>query len=185
MFAATHEQAKAPGYAGAKASTPSHPMSSIVEHLTRLKAFFVQSFAGNPTDMLLQGAAAFVISTGDYLWKQWEATNWMVGVYFMLIVIDTVFGVRVAKKDGKEFRWSRLLYGPGEKAVFGALMIFASQFMERFIPGDFLATATAAYMSAVLFLEAAGKYDRITGHNILGFLRDRVAGLLKSKKNEG
>lgn len=161
------------------------PPSHITEYYTRLKAFFLQVFAGNPYDMALQGVVALAISTGDFLLEQWQASSWMVGIYFLLIIIDTVFGVRLVHKEGREFRWTRLLYGPGEKAVFGALMIFASQFMDRWMPGEFLATATSSYMAAVLFLEAAGKYDKITGNNILAFLRDRVGGLLKGKKHEG
>ncbi len=148
-----------------------------MDDASRFKHFIHQIFSSNPADLLLQsvaGAFGAVVSI-------WAAVNPFVGIYLALVVIDTIFGVRLSIKQNRHFRWRRLLYGPGEKVIFGALILMGAQFMHRYIPGEFLSFSMAAYMSGVLFLEAAGKYDKLTGYNILGFIQERISTLVKRK----
>lgn len=146
--------------------------------LARLDRFAEQVFHGNPIDMMLQGLFAALGAIAS----AWMEVNPFVGIYIALVVIDTILGVRVSAKEGVAFRWRRLLYGPGEKVVFGGLILLAAQFMEVHIPGGYLSHGMAAYMSGVLFLEAAGKYDKITGYNIMGFVHERLSAVVKRKK---
>lgn len=145
----------------------------LLEAPTRFEKFIEQVFHGNPADMLIQGigsALGAIVSV-------WIKINPFVGVYIVLVVVDTFLGVRLSRREGRPFKWSRLLYGPGEKIAFTALILLAAEFMERYIPGEFLTQAIGAYMSVVLFLEALGKYDKLTGHNILALVREKLTWL--------
>lgn len=146
----------------------------------RLKNFITKVFAGDPVDMFLQA----IIGALGAMVSAWAAVNPFVGAYVMIVIVDTFLGVRLSKKEGKAFSWSHLLWGPGQKVVFTSVILLAAQFMEVFIPGNFLAYGMAAYMSAVLFLEAVGKYDKLSGHSILSWVRARIGSLI-TVKDEG
>ncbi len=149
----------------------------------RLHLLLLQVFCGNPWDMLIQGLSA----AGAALLGVWVEVNPFVGIYIALVMVDTALGVRKCFKDGEEFRWSRLLWGPGEKIFFAALVLVASQYMAEFV-GGWITRSVAAYISTVLFLEAVGKYDHIQGTGLLLVIRDKVKGIVlpspsKAKKH--
>ena len=145
----------------------------------RFKTFLLQVFSGNPADMVIQ---AMVGITGG-LMSVIAEVNPFIGAYIAIVAVDTFLGVRLSKKEGKAFSWSHLLWGPGQKIVFTAVILVAAQFMEVFMPGEFLTQGIGAYMSAVLFLEAVGKYDKLTGNSILDAVRGKLAafGVKKDK----
>lgn len=148
--------------------------------LDRLKAFIHKVFAGDPIDMLIQG----IVGALGAIVSAWAAVNPFVGAYIMIVIVDTFLGVRLSRKQGRAFSWTLLLWGPGQKVVFTSVILLAAQFMELFIPGNFLAYGMAAYMSAVLFLEAVGKYDKLSGNEILGWVRARIGSLVTVKNND-
>ena len=146
-----------------------------VHESTRIQKFIVQVFQGHPGDMLIQGIAAML----GALVRVWWKVNPFVGVYVAMVIIDTILGVRLSKRQGTPFKWSRLLYGPGEKIAFTTLILIAAEFMQRYLPGEWLTQSIGAYMSAVLFLEAISKYDKLTGHHILELAREKLSFLSK------
>ncbi len=148
-----------------------------VQNVSRLKHFIEQIFNGDPLSMALQSIAGAI----GALLSAWSKVNPFVGIYIGLVVVDTILGVRLAKRQGKPFSWSHLLWGPGQKILFTAVILLGAQFMERFVPGEFLAFGMAAYMCAVLFLEAVSKYDTISGTNVLAWVRDRLSTATKPK----
>ncbi len=143
----------------------------------RLHLFLVQVFNGNPWDMILQGLSAALAA----LLSVWVEVNPFVGIYVALVVIDTILGVRKCHKDGEVFRWSRLLWGPGEKIFFAALVLMASQYMAEFV-GNWITRSVAAYISMVLFLEAIGKYDHLSGTGVLLLIRDKVRTVVSADR---
>ena len=145
--------------------------------LDHLKGFIHQVFSGNPSDMMIQGVAGAL----GAIVSAWAEVNPFVGAYVVIVVVDTFLGVRLSQKEGRKFVWTRLLRGPGEKVIFTTVVLVAAQFMELFIPGNFLAYGIAAYMSAVLFLEMVGKYDKLTGNTTLEWVRERIGSLTNIK----
>ena len=141
------------------------------------QGFMAQVFDGNPMDMVLQGLVGMI----GAVFSVWIKVNPFVGIYCALVVVDTILGVKAARMRGVDFQWSRLLWGPGEKVVFAALMLVAAQYMEEFV-GQWLTRSLGAYISAVLFLEAVGKYDEITGTNVLTHIRTRIASIITNPK---
>lgn len=153
--------------------------TEMTSALRSFNGFMVQVFDGNPMDMIVQGMVGMV---GAVI-SVWVKVNPFVGIYCALVVVDTVLGVKAARMKGKPFQWSRLLWGPGEKVVFAALMLVAAQYMEEFV-GQWLTRSLGAYISAVLFLEAVGKYDEITGANVLAHIRGRIASMITNPKRK-
>ncbi len=147
----------------------------------RLMRFADQVFHGNPSDMLMQGIIAMLAACVNV----WVKVNPFVGVYVAMVVVDTILGVRLNKRIGRPFLWRRLLYGPGEKIVFTTLILIAAEFMQGYLPlfgtTGYLTQAIGAYMSMVLFLEALGKYDQLTGNHVLAMVRDRIGSLFGQK----
>ena len=154
------------------------PFSMVLTSYERFKAFTAQVFNGNPVDMAIQAVVGII---GGIL-SVWVKVSPFVGAYIFIVAMDTFLGVRLSKRKGRPFSWSHLLWGPGQKIVFTAAIMVAGGFMDRFVPGELIAQSISGYMSAVLFLEAVGKYDKLTGNHILDGVRERLSGIFSPAK---
>lgn len=146
------------------------------ETALRFSSFFRQAFDGNPFDMIAQGIAGIL---GAVL-GVWLRINPFVGIYVALVAIDTGLGIAKSKRQGRPVRWSRLLWGPGEKIVFAGMILAASEYVVEFT-GPWLTRSVASYISTVLFLEAVAKYDYLSGKNVLEHIRTVFSSLVTSK----
>ena len=147
------------------------------ERLERLRLFTLQVFVGNPIDMFIQ----FVAGILGVLVGALVSANPFIGFYAVIVTMDTILGIRLSAKEGRRFMWSRLLWGPGEKIVFAAVILYASVWMDMYVPGEMIAHGMAAFLSAAIFLESIGKYDKISGTNILKYARKKLGGTLQEE----
>lgn len=160
----------------------SGPVTQHQGHPLRLMRFAEQVFHGDPADMLVQGFIGLLAACVNV----WLKVNPFVAVYVALVMCDTFLGVRLSKRMGRPFSWRRMFYGPGEKIIFTTVILIAAELMQGYLPlfgtTGYLTQAIGGYMSMVLFLEALGKYDKLTGNHVLRMVRERIGGLFGNKK---
>jgi energy-converting hydrogenase Eha subunit C len=143
---------------------------TLLEHVA-------QVIGGTPLAVLTKtSVAAFTM-----LWSHFHNVGTVVLLYCILVVVDVIMGVALARAKGKEIKPGRWISGPAKKIGFTAFLFLGASVIDTIIPGEFVLYGMSGYVAAALFLDVAKKYDLLTGLNVLTWLEDRVGSLLRRK----
>jgi hypothetical protein len=129
---------------------------------------------GTPLQIITKTiVAAFAI-----LWSHVDNVSSIVLLYGILVIVDVVLGTALARKRGDKMDRTRWLSGPAKKLGLTAALFMGASVIDGIIPGQFVLFGTSGYVAAALFLDAAKKYDSLTGLNVLEWIQQRIGGIL-------
>jgi phage-related holin len=108
----------------------------------------------------------------------------------LLIVIDAVLGLLVAKKEGKALYFKRFLVGPIIKICLFAMTLFALSIIDTVLSRNTVLHQAQLLYWSVVFLsltmgwDVLNKLGKLTGIHLGNQLRERLTGLLPTKQKD-
>lgn len=150
----------------------------------KLQPLFITAreiIGGTPMEVITKATIAALVM----LWGNLQAIGLSLFGYFILLLLDAVFGAVVSMREGKAFSWTHILFGPGKKLSLTAGMLLAAAVVDSMIPNagwipdSPLFYGVAMFVSTTMLLDVGQKYGKLTGSKVVLWIEARLGRFIK------
>lgn len=141
---------------------------------------------GTPAEVATKaGLAALTL-----IWGNLQVIGLSLFGYFILLLLDAVFGAALASREKGAFEWSRFIFGPGKKLSLTAGMLLASAVVDSMIPNTGwipdspLFYGVAMFVSTTMLLDVGQKYGKLTGSKVVLWIEAKLGRFIKIEEKQ-